>query len=331
MDLIERLGIDITYLRLRGVPPSHGIAPRTEQGTVDEWGVEHGNVELPSGSTLNEVVRSPLQGMPVAAIDLDSVAWPDPHDPRRIAGLEDEARRLHQETGLALLGRFGGPILETAFYLRGYQDWMMDLVAEPEFALRLLNRVADIMIELDAAGIRAIGKYLSILRVSGEDLGMQDRALFSPPTWRDIIRPVLSRRWRAARNVLDEVAPDVRLLLHSDGAFREFIPDHLIDDGIDVLDPMQLHLPGMEADGLKRDFGDRLTFHGGIDTQQFLPFRSEAEVRAETERCIQSLAPGGGYILAPVHNVQPDVPPANLMAMVETLHRAGRYPVARSA
>jgi uroporphyrinogen decarboxylase len=91
---------------------------------------------------------------------------------------------------------------------------------------------------------------------------------------------------------------------------------------------MQVHIPGMDADQLKRDFGARLSFHGAIDTQDLLPFRSPSAVAAETERCIRALGPGGGYILAPVHNVQPDVPPENLLAMVETLRRVGRYPIA---
>jgi uroporphyrinogen decarboxylase len=326
MDLVERLGIDVTYVRLRGVPPRQIVEPHAEGNQVDEWGAEHGILQLPGGSHLTEVVRSPLERLAPKDIDLDAYPWPDPDDLARTAGLEDEARRLYEQTELAIMGRFGGPILETAFYLRGYEQWMEDLVAEPEFAIALLERVADVMIRLDAAGIRAAGRYLTILRVSGEDLGMQDRPLFSPTTWRDILRPVLARRWKAARKLLDEVAPRTFLLLHSDGSFREFIPD-LIEDGIQVLDPMQVHLPRMDADGLKRDFGARLAFHGAVDTQDLLPFRSPLAVAAETERCIRALAPGGGYILAPVHNVQPDVPPENLIAMVDTLNRVGRYPI----
>lgn len=327
MDLVERLGIDLTYVRLRGVPSRHLAEPDVEGNLIDEWGAEHGVLQLPGGSHLTEVVRSPVEGLEPDDIDLDAFPWPDPDDPARTFGLEEEARRIYTETDLAITGRFGGPILETAFYIRGYQQWMEDLVAEPEFAMALLDRVADIMIRLDAAGIRAAGRYLTILRVSGEDLGMQDRTLFSPATWRDILRPVLARRWKAARRLLDEVAPETFLLLHSDGSFREFIPD-LIADGIQVLDPLQVHIPGMDADGLKRDFGARLAYHGAIDTQDLLPFRSPSAVAAETERCIRALGPGGGYILAPVHNVQPDVPPENLVAMVETLNRVGRYPIA---
>lgn len=328
MDLVERLGIDMTYLRLRSAPARHELVPSQPGNAVDEWGAEHGTIDLPSGSQLTEVVRSPFEGIPAGDVDLDSWVWPDPHDPVRVAGLAEEARKLHAETDLAIMGRFGGPILETAFYLRGFQQWMEDLVLEPEFASDLLNRVADIMIELDAAGIRAAGASLTVLRVSGEDLGMQDRPLFSPGIWRDILRPVLARRWRAARRLLDEVAPDVHILLHSDGSFRPYIPD-LIEDGIEVLDPLQVHVPGMDAEGLKRDFGPQLSFHGAIDTQDLLPFKSPADVTVETERCIRTLGVHGGYILAPVHNVQPDVPPENLMAMVETVHRAGRYPLAR--
>jgi uroporphyrinogen decarboxylase len=103
-------------------------------------------------------------------------------------------------------------------------------------------------------------------------------------------------------------------MLHSDGAIRPFIPD-LIECGIDLIDPVQPDCPGMELAGLKHDFGDKLSFHGGLDTHRVLPFGSPAEVRAATRGCIRDLGAGGGYILAPVHNVQGDVPPENLAAM----------------
>jgi uroporphyrinogen decarboxylase len=185
----------------------------------------------------------------------------------------------------------------------------------------LLNRIADIQIEMDAAGLLAAGKYLSVFKVSGEDLGMQDRPLFSMRTWRDVLRPPLERRWRAARAVLDRVAPQVKLLLHSDGAIRPFIPD-LIECGIDMIDPVQPDCPGMELAGLKRDFGDRLAFHGAVDTHHILPFGSVDKVREATRACIRDLGEDGGYILAPVHNVQGDVPAENLVAMCETVMEA---------
>lgn len=202
----------------------------------------------------------------------------------------------------------------------------MDMVINVDFARRLLDIIADIQIILDRRGIEAAGKYLSIFKLSGEDFGMQDRPLFSMKTWEELVRPVLTRRWQAARAACDEFAPHVKLMLHSDGAIRPFIPD-IIECGVDILDPIQPHCEGMELYSLKCDFGDRLVFHGAIDTQKVLPFGTPEQVEAETIRCIDALGRGGGYILAPVHNVQADVPPENLIAMCEAVRAFGRYPL----
>lgn len=115
-------------------------------------------------------------------------------------------------------------------------------------------------------------------------------------------------------------------MFHSDGGIRPFIPD-LIDIGLQVLDPVQPLAAGMDAAALKRDFGDRLTFHGGVDEQYVLPFGTEEEVVAEVRRCLRAFGPGGGYILAPAHYVQADVPPANLTTMCRAAQQYGRYPL----
>ncbi|MGE5141399.1 MAG: uroporphyrinogen decarboxylase family protein [Rudaea sp.] len=324
VDVLEALGIDITFVQLRK-PANWSPPPSLPDGTsFDEWGIGRKRIELPGGGYLNEVSVYPLENATID--DLKDYPWPDPADPGRVAGLEEEARRLYEQTGLAIMGRFGGPILEQAHYLRGWERWLMDMAADPEFASALLDRITDIQISLDEAGLRAAGKYLSIFKLSGEDLGMQDRPIFSPRMWRELARPFLERRWRAARAALDRYAPHVKLLLHSDGAFRPFIPD-LIECGVQALDPIQEHCPGMELYQLKRDFGQDLTFHGAVDTQQVLPFGTPAEVEAEVIRCIDALGRGGGYILAPVHNVQADVPPENLVAMCRAAQEYGLYPL----
>ena len=325
-DLLRVLGVDMTYVRLG--KPSTWIPPRALPGVEwDEWGVGRTRVELPGGGSNAEVTHSPLSGRPASETSLDAYPWPDPTDPGYISGLAEDACRLYEETDLALMGRFGRGIMATSYYLRGYQEWMEDLTLEPDFARALLERVAEIMIGLDEAGLRAAGPYLSVLRVSGEDLGMQDRGLFSRGIWRGLIYPVLRRRWIAARRILNEVAPGCRLLLHSCGAIREYIPD-LIEAGIEVIDPVQVHSAGMEPEALKRDFGDRLCFHGGVDTQAILPLGTRDDVRRETTRLIHALGPGGGYVLAAVHHVQSDVPPENLVTMFETARMVGCYPLA---
>jgi uroporphyrinogen decarboxylase len=327
LDVLEALGIDMTFVKLRG-PANWSPPPPLGDGTVfDEWGVGRKRVDLPGGSYLLEVTHSPFEEAEPSEIDLDAYSWPDPHDPGRIAGLEEDARQLYEETDLALMGRFGGTIMEMAFFLRGYEQWLMDLVLYPDFARDLMNRIADIQIALDEAGIRAAGRYLSIFKVSGEDLGMQNRPLFSQDVWQNILRPILKRRWQAARAALDRYgASHVKLMLHSDGAIRDFLPD-VIEDGIESIDPVQVQCAGMDMVGLKRDFGTDLTFHGAIDTQQILPFATPDEVRTEVVRCLQALGPGGGFILAPVHNVQPDVPPENLVAMCDAVKAHGVYPL----
>ncbi len=328
-DVLEALGIDVTFIKLGGPENRVSLEPLADGTTFDEWGVGRKRVSLPGGGSLLEVSYSPFQNLEPDDVNLDAYSWPDPFDPGRTRGLEVTAERLYKETDLALMGRFGGTILEQATFLRGYEQWLMDLVLNTNFARSLLEHIADIQIALDEVGIRAAGKYLSIFKLSGEDLGMQDRALFSPKMWRNVLRPVLKRRWQAARVALNRHgASHVKLMLHSDGAIRDFIPD-LHEDGIDILDPIQIYCEGMEPEGLKRDFGAKIAFHGAIDTQKILPFGTPEEVEMEVVRCIDALSPGGGYILAPVHNVQLDVPPDNLIAMCRAAHQYGTYPLSK--
>lgn len=329
VDVLDMLGIDLTFVKLRG--PANWVVPDPlpDGSILDEWGVGRKSIDLPVGGFLLEVSHSPFKDKSPNEINLDTYPWPDPHDPGRTAGLEEEAADLFNNTDLAIMGRFGGTILEMASFMRGYDAWLMDLVLHPEFAVDLMNRITDIQIALDEEGIRAAGKYLSIFKVSGEDLGMQDRPLFSPKVWQNILRPILKRRWQAARTALDKYdASHVKIMLHTDGAIRDFIPD-LIEDGIDIIDPVQIQCKGMEPEGLKQDFGDAMCFHGAMDTQHVLPFGTPDDVRAETIRCIQTLGQQGGLILAPGHNVQNDVSPENLAALYLTVLDEGQYPLSR--
>lgn len=219
IDLLQALGFDTIAIKLGD--PKKNIAPKPfPDGTVfDEWGVGRKRVVLSGGASLFEVTHSPFSDKNPEEINLDSYPWPDPNDPGRTVNLSQEARDLFVNTDFALIGRFGGTIMEQAAFLRGYEEWLMDLVIHPGFACALMNRIADIQIVLDEIGIQAAGKYLSIFKVSGEDLGMQDRPMFSQKTWQEILRPVLRKRWQAARQALDRNgASHVKLMLHSDGA-----------------------------------------------------------------------------------------------------------------
>jgi uroporphyrinogen decarboxylase len=290
----------------------------------DAWGVCYRRVHQPNGSYM-EPVHHPLADATLD--DLEAYPWPSTEVPGRKAATAAVAKRLYEETDLALMGRFGGPIVETALYLMGWERWLVCAAKEPEFARALLERIADIQIALDRVGLEATAKYLQIFKVSGEDLGMQTGPLYSPRMFRALILPPLRRRWRVARAYLDQVNPAVKIMLHSCGSVRAYIPD-LIEAGIQVLDPVQPRAADMESAALKRDFGAQLTFHGGVDIQEVLPFGTPEEVEAEVRRRLRAFAPGGGYILAPAHNVQADVPPANVVAMCRAARHYGRYPIA---
>ncbi len=320
--VIAELGADITSVKL-GAPQKTNSQTRSDDCIKDEWGVLYRKVRQPRGSYY-EVAHSPLAEAGIS--DLQKYPWPAADLPGRGEAAEAAAKYLYENTDLAIMGRFGGPIVEMGVYLLGFEHWMTRAASEPEFTAAFLDKTAEAQMAFDCVGIQATAKYLNILKVSGEDLGMQTGTLYSPKMFHDLILPHLRRRWQAARKLLNELNPRVKIMLHSCGSVRKFIPD-LIEGGIQILDPAQPRASGMDSFELKREFGDKLVFHGGIDIQQVLPFGTQEEVEEEVRTRIHAFAPGGGYILAPAHNVQADTPPANIVAMCQAAQKYGQYPL----
>jgi uroporphyrinogen decarboxylase len=239
-----------------------------------------------------------------------------------LSGLAEHARRLRRESPYAILGIHEGPssLFEASWYLRGMAEFMLDLAANPEMAHALLRHLTDVAKATTALFLKEVGQYIDIYRV-GDDLGMQSGTLISPGMFREMVKPYLAEYYAMIHNMTD-----ARLMLHCCGSVRS-IMDDLIDIGVDILHPVQVSAKDMEPEELKFQFGDRLCFCGGIDTQQVLPHGTREEVQEEVQRRIQELAPGGGYLLAAVHAIQPDVPPENVCTMFETALAHGRYPV----
>lgn len=324
-EVLRKLGADIISVKLGSARNQKNVT--SSDGFVqDEWGVIYRKVNQPGGGSYYEVQHAPLANASIE--DLEKYPWPEADLPGRGEGAEAFAKDMYENTDLALMGRFGGPIIEMGVYLLGFERWMVRAASEPEFATAFLEKVTDVQIAFDRVGIQATGKYLQMLKVSGEDLGMQTGPLYSPKMFQGLILPRLKRRWQAARQLLYEINPSVKIMLHSCGSIRKFIPD-LIEAGIQVLDPVQPHAAHMDSFELKREFGEKLVFHGGIDIQQVLPFGTQEEVEEEVRARINAFAPGGGYILAPAHNVQADVPPANIVAMIQAAHLFGQYPLSQ--
>lgn len=322
-DVLKAIGVDVISVKLSGgsgkKPPVH------PDGLIeDAWGVIYKEVEQPGGGSYYEAVHSPLADLTPEMVE--KYPWPDPDEPGRLEPTAISAKSMYESTDLALVGRFGGTLVETAVFMMGFEKWMVTAAGEPELAGMLLDKITDIQIKLDRVGLEAAGKYLQIFKASGEDYGAQYGPLYSMRMFHNLLLPRLKRRVSAARSYLNEINPECKIMLHSCGSVRRFIPD-LIDIGIDILDPVQPLAAEMDSFELKKEFGNRMSFHGGVDIQKVLPFGTEEEVIAETKMRIKAFAPGGGYILSASHNVQADTPPANFMTMIKTAHKFGLYPI----
>ncbi len=200
-------------------------------------------------------------------------------------------------------------------YLRGEEQAFMDLILNPDIVEYCMEKLFNFYYEytyriLDKAG----GKIL--ISSSSEDLGSQTGLLYSP----EHIRKYFFPYHKKMIDLMHQAGAYVQW--HTDGAVRKIIPD-LIGLGVDILDPIQWRCPGMEREGLKRDFGDKLIFHGGVDNQYTLPFGSVEEVRQEVIDNINILGKDGGYILGPCHNIQSVGPAENVVAMYETAYEYG--------
>lgn len=269
-----------------------------------------------------DLVDFPLIEPTVAA--LDAYLWPDLHDPARWAGLVEQARRLYETTsyGLVVGCLFGGAVLELSECLRGIESFMLDLVSEPKFADELMERVTEFVITAYGEMLDRVGPYIQVVSMC-DDLATQLGPLISPAIYRERIKPRQKRVVEAIR-----ARTGAKILYHGCGATREFVPD-LIDMGIDILNPVQVGAYGMgDTAELKRLYGRDLTFWGGVcDNQRVLPFGTPEQVREETRRRLDDLMPGGGFVAAPIHNIQDGVPPENILAMFETIQEHGVYRV----
>ena len=291
-------------LDIRSVGPDYigpPLPPRT-----DMWGVRRAPVSYGAGE-YDEIEFHPLAGAgdpdALAAHEWPSIAWFDYSVlPERIAAVESE--------GDYCLMVANGNIFESAWYMRGFEQMLLDLALNPELADAILERVSDFMVA-HFRSILAAAKGRVDLVFTADDIGGQTGLLMSLGMWERRLQPHHARLNR----VIHEFG--ARVIYHSDGAVMEAVPG-LIDMGVDVLQALQFDARGMDPVALKRDFGDRLCFQGGISVQSTLPFGSPEDVRREAEERIRVLGRNGGYILGPSHAIQAGTPPGNIVALFDT-------------
>ncbi len=286
----------------------------------DEWGIKW---RRPQDGYYYDAVEWPLRG--ATAADVARYDWPDPCDPARLAGVADLAKELHETTGYCLCYTppWGTGVFQVAALMQSFEEHFINILTNKEVSLAIFEGLTEFHIAHAKAALDAMGDYIQVWCMS-DDLGFQDRPIIRLPMFREMVKPYYLR----IVDALKSRKPDLKLVFHCDGAIRPFLPE-FIDIGLDATNPVQVSCVGMDdTAALKRDFGDRLSFWGaGVDTQSTLPFGTPDEVRAEVRRRIGDLAPGGGYVFATVHNVQPGVPPENIIACYDAASEYGRYPI----
>ncbi len=319
--LLERFHVDIRYIVAHGPEGFEGgIEQNILNGKLwhslkDEFGVVW---SMPDDHQLYmDIIHHPLKEASTA--DLQDYPFPDGGDPTRFTGLREKARDLRRKTRYALSTGIGGVVYETCWYMRGLERWYMDMLENPKFCQALLDKILTFWIDYYGAFLSEVGDLVDVVMV-GDDLAGQDGPLFSPDFYRLHVKP---RQKRLIAHI-KSLTP-AKVWYHTCGACQELIPD-LLDNGIDILNPVQLSAINMDPLDLKRKFGDRLTFWGGgIDTQHVLPWAKPEEIRDHVQRNIEVFKTGGGYVFNPVHNIQADVPVENIIALFDAAYEFGFY------
>lgn len=289
------------YERNRARPPHDPF--------IDDWG--SGQKEVAPGQWFPGI--HPM-AQATTLEEIDAYPWPDMDDPSRVAHVREQARLLAEQDQYAIIGT---PWLlfplERAFAMQGMDKFLLNLGRRPEFAVALLKRISVLCKTLMGHFLEAAGDNLDIIKI-GDDLGTQNSLLMSPKMYREYLKPI-----HADFIAFIKERTKAKVFFHTDGDVFNLVPD-FIEIGVDILNPIQTSAGKMaNLAELKRSFGDKLTFCGAVDTHRILPMGTPEEVRAEVRRVLEIMAPGGGYMLASVHTIMDDVPPENILAMVDAV------------
>ena len=277
---------------------------------TDEWGIGWKWFQNAAGGSYTEMVRHPLADL----VDPSTFSMPDFTREDRYNGARSLIAEYGKEYGI--MGGCACTLFELAWYLRGMEQVLMDMVTDKDFTNAYLDRL---MVWIDEAGTRMVGLGVDIIWI-GDDFGTQDRMLIAPALFREFFKPRYDRLFRKWKTL----NPQVKIAFHSDGNIYDIIPD-FVDIGLDILNPVQPK--SMDPARLKRDYGKHLSFWGTIDIQEVLPFGTPQDVANEVKLRLRTVGKDGGLIISPAHNIQPEVPLANILSFYETAKTAGRYPL----
>lgn len=299
MGLLDRLGVDI--IGAAATPPSSGLTIELPDGRIkNEWGMVSRKMGL-----YYEFDEYPL-GNANLKEDIFTYRFPD----HRIEERYDAARHLIARYGEdhAVVGDVETMFFETSWYMTGLEKLMIDLITEADYVPALFDKIMEQNI---IAGKKLIELGVDFLWC-GDDFGGQQGMLIDPEMWRKVFKPRIKFMFDEFR----KVRSDIKIAWHSCGSILPIIPD-FIEIGLDILNPIQPLAKGMDPHYLKNEYGNDLVFFGGIDVQELLPYGTPESIKDEVKRRIEILGKGGGYIVAPAHNIQADTPIENVFAFFD--------------
>ncbi len=309
--ILKRFDVDFRRIFLKKNPNAR--TEQREDGTiVDGWGVGYKKAGLYVNTTIH-----PLTGV----TDLRAIHdyhWPSADEIYSAEGLAEKARQLSETTDYALVAR--NPLtygfLDRACQLMRMDEFLMNIAAEPELARAVIDHLLTVYKDVYRLFLEAIGPYVQMVEI-GDDIGSTESLIISPAMYREFIKPAE----RELYGLIHELAPGAALFRHTDGAIFDIIPD-LVEVGVNVLNPVQTSTAGMEARGLKRAYGDQITFHGAVEGLEGAA-NADAAI-AEIRDRIDALAPGGGYVLASCNHII-DVAPEIIVAAYDEARAYGTY------
>ncbi len=286
---------------------------------VDEWGITWG---MPKRSGYYYDIRdNPLSGK-ITGEDILNYPWPDPGDTYRVSGIGERIGRINEEKRYFISMTGLGPgIYELSQWMRGYKDLWIDFLKRGDLAHSMLRKITDLKLEFWDMALSEVGPLIDTVYMA-DDIGNQNNLQISLQTYREFIKPYQSEVFHFIK---DNGGSDIRLFYHSDGAIYEAIPD-LIEAGVEALNPVQVSASGMDPAKLKKEFGEKLSFWGaGANPHGILRNGNLSELDAEIKSRNEVFAPGGGWVFAPIHNLQPDVSPEKIQTIIDAMDRYGTY------
>jgi len=319
--VLQRLRVDTRYVWAQGAANFKGGVVRRERGGrvwsdfTDEFGITWSMPE--DYPYYFDISHSPLAGLTLEQIQ--DYPFPKGDDPSRFEGLRDRALAIKRNTPYAVISGISGVVYEICWYLRGLENLFTDMLAQPAVLEAIIDRTLQFWLDWFRLFLAEAGDVVDVIMI-GDDLAGQTGPLFSPRIYREIVKP---RQKRLVQYLKSRTR--AKLWYHSCGSIVTYLPD-LLDNGIDILNPVQISAKDMDPAQLKARFGPQVVFWGGgVDSQHVLPGGTPEQVRTSVRRNVEAFKPGGGYVFNNVHNIQADVPPENILAMFDAAHEFGTY------